>query len=141
MSATFAAPSRRSCLRLNCYFSSGGPFAGASRGGECDGWRVAHRWLGPGPLFPVELHSAIHLRRASCGRPLGILVGFASAGLSRLMYGFEDAFEHICGRLRVHWLWWPAIGGIGVGVGGFFFREALALVTTTSRKYCAVKLQ
>jgi CIC family chloride channel protein len=59
--------------------------------------------------------------------PLGILVGFAAAGLSRMMYGFEDAFEHLCGRLRVHWMWWPAIGGIGIGVGGFFFPRGLGV--------------
>ena len=43
------------------------------------------------------------------------------------MYGFEDGFEHICGRLRVHWMWWPAIGGIGIGVGGFFFPRGLGV--------------
>jgi H+/Cl- antiporter ClcA len=85
-------------------------------------------WLGPGPLFPVTLHSAIHLEQSLLvAAPLGILVGFTSAGLSRLMYGFEDGFEHFCGRLRVHWLWWPAIGGIGIGVGGFFFPRGLGV--------------
>jgi hypothetical protein len=56
-----------------------------------------------------------------------MLVGLASAGLSRLMYSFEDGFEHVCGRLRVHWMWWPAIGGIGIGVGGFFFPRGLGV--------------
>jgi len=59
--------------------------------------------------------------------PLGMLVGFASAGLSRLMYGFEDGFEHFCGRLKLHWMWWPAIGGIGIGAGGFFFPRGLGV--------------
>ena len=59
--------------------------------------------------------------------PLGILVGLASAGLSKLMYGFEDGFEHICGRLRIHWMWWPAIGGIGIGLGGSFFPRGLGV--------------
>jgi H+/Cl- antiporter ClcA len=85
-------------------------------------------WLGPGPIFPVTLSSPIHLEQALLvAAPLGILVGFASAALSRLMYSFEDAFEHNCGRLHVHWLWWPAIGGIGVGVGGFFFPQGLGV--------------
>src|ERR1022692_4958061 len=60
-------------------------------------------WLGAGPLFPVQLHSSMPVGLAllvAC--PLGILVGLASAGLSRLMYCFEDGFEHICGRLGVH---------------------------------------
>jgi H+/Cl- antiporter ClcA len=85
-------------------------------------------WLGAGPLFPVEMHTAIHLWPTMLvAGPLGILVGFAAAGLSRMMYGFEDAFEHLCGRLRVHWMWWPAIGGIGIGVGGFFFPRGLGV--------------
>lgn len=85
-------------------------------------------WLGAGPLFPVTLHTTIHSQHALlAAAPLGMLVGLASAGLSRLMYGLEDVFEHICGRLRVHWMWWPAIGGIGIGAGGFFFPRGLGV--------------
>jgi chloride channel protein, CIC family len=85
-------------------------------------------WLGAGPLFPMELHSSIHLVQALLvAGPLGVLVGFASAGLSRLMYGFEDGFERILGRLGVHWMWWPAIGGIGIGLGGAFFPRGLGV--------------
>ena len=85
-------------------------------------------WLGAGPLFPVELHSDLHLKTAMLvAAPLGMLVGFASAGLSRLMYGFEDGFEHFCGHLKLHWMWWPAIGGIGIGLGGIFFTRGLGV--------------
>ncbi len=85
-------------------------------------------WLGAGPLFPVELPSTMHLRLALlAAAPMGILVGFAAAGLSRLMYGFEDGFEHFLGRINVHWMWWPAIGGIGIGIGGFFFPRGLGV--------------
>jgi hypothetical protein len=70
----------------------------------------------------------IHLEQALfVAIPLGILVGFAAAGLSRLMYGLEDAFEHFCGRVHIHWMWWPAIGGIGIGIGGFFFPRGLGV--------------
>ena len=129
MSATFAAPMAAILLAVELLLFEWRPrslvpvavasvMAGALR----------IYWLGPGPLFPVTLHSVINMKQALLvAAPLGILVGFASAGLSRLMYGFEDAFEHICGRLRVHWLWWPAIGGIGVGVGGFFFPRGLGV--------------
>jgi CIC family chloride channel protein len=85
-------------------------------------------WLGAGPLFHVELHSTPPMDLAlfvAC--PLGILVGFASAGLSRLMYSLEDGFEHVCGYLKVHWMWWPAIGGIGIGIGGYFFPRGLGV--------------
>jgi chloride channel protein, CIC family len=85
-------------------------------------------WLGAGPLFPVELYSSLPIGLAllvAC--PLGILVGLASAGLSRLMYSLEDGFEHVCGHLKVHWMWWPAIGGLGIGIGGFFFPRGLGV--------------
>jgi CBS domain-containing protein len=39
------------------------------------------------------------------------------------MYGFEDMFEH----LPVHWMWWPAIGGIGIGIGGLLFPHGLGV--------------
>ena len=85
-------------------------------------------WLGAGPIFPVNLASGIDLKQSLLiAVPLGLLVGLAAAGLSRLMYGLEDAFEHFCGRRRIHWMWWPAIGGIGIGVGGFFFPRGLGV--------------
>lgn len=46
---------------------------------------------------------------------VGALVGAASVAITRLVYAIEDAF----GRLPLHWMWWPALGGIAVGVVGF----------------------
>jgi hypothetical protein len=43
--------------------------------------------------------------------------------MSRMMYAFEDLFEY----LHVHWMWWPALGGIGIGVGGLFFPRGLGV--------------
>ncbi|RYD88842.1 MAG: chloride channel protein, partial [Sphingobacteriales bacterium] len=40
----------------------------------------------------------------------------AAAGITKLVYFIEDAFEH----LPVHWAWWPAIGGLAVGIVGYF---------------------
>jgi CIC family chloride channel protein len=85
-------------------------------------------WLGPGPLFPVQMSATASMGHALLvAAPLGIVVGLASAGLSRLMYGLEDAFEHFCGRMKLHWMWWPAIGGLGVGIGGLFFPRGLGV--------------
>jgi CIC family chloride channel protein len=85
-------------------------------------------WLGPGPLFPVDLNSGFNLTQSLLvAAPLGLLCGLAAAGLSKLMYGLEDAFEHFGSKLRVHWMWWPAIGGIGVGIGGYFFPRGLGV--------------
>jgi CIC family chloride channel protein len=129
MSATFAAPMAAILLAVELLLfewrpRSLVPVAAASV--MAGVLRIS--WLGAGPLFPVELHSDLHLTRSMLvAAPLGMLVGIASAGLSRLMYGFEDGFEHLCGRLRLHWMWWPAIGGIGIGLGGFFFPRGLGV--------------
>jgi len=129
MSATFAAPMAAILLAVELLLfewrpRSLIPVAAASvmAGALCI------QWLGAGPIFPVDLHSIIPMAKSLLlAAPLGMLVGLASAGLSRLMYGFEDAFEHICGRLKLHWMWWPAIGGIGIGLGGFFFPRGLGV--------------
>ena len=129
MSATFAAPLAAILLAVELLLfewrpRSLVPVAVASV--AAGALRIV--WHGAGPIFPVELHSAIPLGQTlAVAGPLGILVGFASAGLSKLMYGFEDGFEHFCGRLRVHWMWWPAIGGIGIGLGGVFFPRGLGV--------------
>jgi chloride channel protein, CIC family len=129
MSATFAAPMAAILLAVELLLFEWRPrslipvavasiAAGALRIG----------WLGAGPIFPVQLQGAIRLwPLLLVAGPLGILVGFAAAGLSRMMYGFEDAFEHFCGRIHVHWMWWPAIGGTGIGVGGIFFPRGLGV--------------
>jgi chloride channel protein, CIC family len=81
-------------------------------------------WLGAGPLFQMPLISSAHPVSFTVGALfLGGLLGLVSAGMSRMMYAFEDLFEHF----HVHWMWWPALGGIGVGVGGLFFPRGLGV--------------
>jgi chloride channel protein, CIC family len=129
MSATFAAPLAAILLAVELLLfewrpRSLVPVAVASvLAGALRIW-----WLGAGPLFPVDLPLGFDLPQAlAVACPLGILVGFASAGLSRLMYSLEDGFEHISERFHVHWMWWPAIGGAGIGIGGCFFRRGLGV--------------
>jgi H+/Cl- antiporter ClcA len=54
---------------------------------------------------------------------LGGLVGIVSVGVTRAVYWVEDMFEH----LPVHWMWWPAIGAVAVGIVGFFFPRTLGV--------------
>jgi CBS domain-containing protein len=39
------------------------------------------------------------------------------------VYASEDAFGH----LPFHWMWWPAIGGLVIGLGGLVFPQALGV--------------
>ncbi|MEZ4406466.1 MAG: chloride channel protein [Polyangiales bacterium] len=54
---------------------------------------------------------------------LGAVVGVASVYVTRLVYAIEDAFE----RLPVHWMWWPAIGGLAVGLCGLVSPRTLGV--------------
>lgn len=47
---------------------------------------------------------------------LGVLIGVIAAMVSRSVYFVEDLFE----KLPIHWMWWPAIGAVAVGVTGYF---------------------
>ncbi len=54
---------------------------------------------------------------------LGGLMGLISVVVTKLVYGIEDAFE----RLPVHWMWWPALGAVVVGVVGYFAPDTLGV--------------
>ena len=80
--------------------------------------------LGAPPLFPVEMHAAVPGALVLAGCVLaGLLAGGLSATLTGAVYAAEDAFA----RLPIHWMWWPAIGGLVIGIGGLFFPEALGV--------------
>jgi CIC family chloride channel protein len=54
---------------------------------------------------------------------LGAVVGFLSVHVTRAVYWIEDLFEH----LPLHWSWWPAIGGLAVGLVGYFAPRTLGV--------------
>ena len=80
--------------------------------------------LGAAPLFPVASHGLMPGALVLAGCVLsGVLAGGLSAALTGAVYAAEDAFA----RLPIHWMWWPAIGGLVVGIGGLFFPAALGV--------------
>jgi CBS domain-containing protein len=86
---------------------------------------AARRYIiGLGPLFPTPARPVFIGPQGLLGCVLaGILAGALSALLTLAVYGGEDAFQ----RVKIHWMWWPAIGGLVVGVGGFIFPQALGV--------------
>ena len=80
--------------------------------------------LGHGLLFAVP-HSVLHLSggvEALCA-VAGIFAGGLAIVATALVYASEDAFH----RLRLHWMWWPAIGGVIIGLGGLVVPQALGV--------------
>jgi CBS domain-containing protein len=54
---------------------------------------------------------------------VGLLAGILSALLTISVYAAEDGFQ----RLKIHWMWWPMIGGLAIGLGGLIFPQALGV--------------
>ena len=86
---------------------------------------TACRWslLGTATLFPVS-----GVIRPDAGAIALTLIPGLSGGLlaviaTALVYKSEDTFA----RLPLHWMWWPAIGGLIIGVGGLFDPRALGV--------------
>jgi chloride channel protein, CIC family len=79
-------------------------------------------WAGSGPLFPMQTPEVTTLAMLSCC-VAGLASGAVSALMTYLLYRVEDAFH----RLPLHWMWWPAIGGVVVGIGGYFQPRAFGV--------------
>lgn len=125
MSATFGTPVAAVLLAVELLLfewkpRSAIPVALASAAAGAARWYI----LGPGPLFPVPQH-AIFIGPwglAGCVAA-GLLAGGLSSLLTLGVYAAEDSFM----KLPLHWMWWPAIGGLAVGLGGLLFPQALGV--------------
>ena len=80
--------------------------------------------LGTGPVFGVP-GAAIHLTPVIDGLVIacGLTGGLLAVAATWLVYRAEDAFS----RLPLHWMWWPAIGGVVIGLGGLVEPRALGV--------------
>ncbi len=77
-----------------------------------------------GPVFPVGHEIAPASNTALFTYSIiGILMGFVSVLTTKIVYLIEDSFE----KLPVHWMWWPAIGGLFVGIIGYFAPRTLGV--------------
>ena len=81
---------------------------------------VALAWrsllVGSGPLFPFAAATPQGIQAVAIAAGLGLATGFLAAFLSFLLYRIEDGFH----ALPIHWMWWPAIGAVVVGIGALF---------------------
>jgi len=92
--------------------------------------------LGEGPIFSMIAHSAPSGPILALAAFLGLLVGFGSGILTELVYTAEDLFQ----KLPLHWMWWPAIGAVFVGIGGLIEPSVLGVGYTTIQSLLSGKL-
>jgi chloride channel protein, CIC family len=125
MAATFAAPVAAVLLAVELLLFEWKPRSLIPVALASAAAAIMRRYLlGMGPLFPTPPHPAFIGPAGVLGCiVVGILAGALSALLTMAVYASEDAFT----RLPIHWMWWPAIGGVVVGIGGFIFPRALGV--------------
>jgi H+/Cl- antiporter ClcA len=125
MSATFASPVSAVLLAVELLLFEWKPrslipvaLASVTAG-------AARRYvLGLGPLFPVPPHPVFIGPEGLLGCVVvGLLAGALSALLTIMVYASEDGFR----LLPFHWMWWPMLGGLVIGLGGLVFPQALGV--------------
>jgi chloride channel protein, CIC family len=79
--------------------------------------------FGTGPLFPFAERPDLPWWGLAAAVGVGIVAGLQSGLMTRLLYAIEDLFDH----LPVHWMWWPMLGGLAVGLGGLIDPRALGV--------------
>jgi H+/Cl- antiporter ClcA len=79
--------------------------------------------VGTAPAFEASDFLPANATSLACYAAIGALVGIASVGVTKLVYAVEDAFE----KLPIHWMWWPALGGVAVGLVGLISPHTLGV--------------
>jgi len=85
------------------------------------GVRIA--FVGAAPVFPMPNIAPPSGEALATYIALGAVIGVVAVFVTRGLYGVEDVFE----QLPIHWMWWPAIGAVAVGVVGYFAPRTLGV--------------
>lgn len=79
--------------------------------------------LGDSSLFMVPQHLPLNDLSLLATIIVGLSAGILSSAISNTLYKIEDLFQ----KLPMHWMFWPALGGLIVGIGGYFEPRALGV--------------
>lgn len=79
--------------------------------------------FGPEPIFAMNLIIHSGVAEIPGYAAIGLIIGVISALTTRIVFIIEDGF----GKLPVHWMWWPAIGGLAVGIIGYYAPRTLGV--------------
>ena len=84
---------------------------------------VRFAFVGGRPFFHLEMTGIPTGEALTAYTVLGLLIGLAAIVCTKLVFAVENAFE----KLPIHWMWWPALGGIAVGAIGLFAPATLGV--------------
>ena len=82
---------------------------------------------GTAPVFPIRDLAQPSPSALLVYTLLGALCGMIAVGITSFTYGVEDTFEKLGKRLKIHWMWWPAIGALIVGIAGILEPRTLGI--------------
>jgi H+/Cl- antiporter ClcA/CBS domain-containing protein len=124
MSATFGAPLSAVLLSIELLLFEYRPrslIPVALASATAMGVRIANG--GSAPIFSVPMMKAPDDWSLAVYIVIGALIGLIAVGIVRITYFIEDSFA----KLPINWMWWPALGGIAVGVIGYFEPRTLGV--------------
>ncbi len=133
MAATFAAPVSSAILAIELLLFELKPRSAVPVALAAAAAGAGRRYiLGVGPLFPVPPHHILIGPDGLLSCVLaGLLAGLLAALLTKGVYLAEDLFQ----QLPIHWMWWPPIGGLAIGLGGMIFPQALGVGYDTIARF------
>lgn len=82
-----------------------------------------HLLFESGPVFPMPNLTVPTNGALAIYSGIGLFIGFLSLGITKIVYLIEDWFD----KLPIHWMWWPAIGGLAVGAIGYYAPHTLGV--------------
>jgi chloride channel protein, CIC family len=89
----------------------------------CTAAAVRIAFAGHAPAFAMPDIEQPGSAALACYVAIGALTAVAAVGVTRAVYFVEDKFE----KLPIHWMWWPAIGGLAVGLVGLVAPRTLGV--------------
>ena len=127
MTATFNCPMSAVLLAVEILLFEWRPRSLVPVAVACVTAGVARRLLpglSSGALFEMDptgvpMHHAVMLGALL----IGVVAAFAAVLLSRSIHFFDTMFK----KIPIHWMWYPAIGGVIVGLGGLLFPQSLGV--------------
>jgi chloride channel protein, CIC family len=116
MSAIFGSPIAAVFLAIELLLFEFSPRSIIPVALACITGAAGHHFLfEAGPVFTVPIIHPLPGNYELLGySAIGVVIGLLSVVVTKSVYWIEDLFEH----LPIHWMWWPAIGGLCVGVVG-----------------------
>jgi CIC family chloride channel protein len=125
MSATFNAPLASIMLAVELLLFEWRPRSMVPTALAVAAGTLCRWWLlGTEPIFGLpDISISLSPLMLLCAAAVGVCGGVVAIVATSLVYLFEDLF----GLLPFHWMWWPALGGLVIGLGGLVEPRALGV--------------